>query len=320
MSERGAGRNLASKRSYPRQLYAVPVEPASLLVIVIIAATLGLAFLKRFELTPLLVLGNLAIFFVMLFTDQWAVFRDLAFQPVDLQNGTALYTMFTSMFVHYNFAHVIGNMLFLFFLGSPLESRIGKRRFAAVYFSAGILGSLLAALYFILINGDLSILMLGASGAISGAVGTLLVLYPRDEIPMFLGPLFLPRVPVWLAAFSWFILDVLLVFMTSPSVSWQAHLGGFMAGMAAGLLLGRRAEEARIREEAPRDYSKLEALATTPQLRSALDRIRDEGHSDVRKVWLEYFAEHATCPQCGGKMKYRKDRFVCQCGKEVEIW
>jgi membrane associated rhomboid family serine protease len=296
------------------------MELASLLVIVIIVATLGLALTKRFELTPLLVLGNLSIFFVMLFTNQWAVFRDLAFQPVDLENGTALYTLFTSMFIHYNFAHVIGNMLFLFFLGSPLESRIGKRRFALVYFSAGIIGSLLAALYFILLGENMDILMLGASGAISGAVGTLLVLYPRDEIPMFLGPLFLPRVPVWLAAFSWFIIDVLLVLITSPDVSWQAHLGGFVAGMVVGLLIGRRVQEARKKEKAPRDYSKLEALATTPQLKSALDRIRDEGHEDVRKVWLDYFAEHATCPNCGGKMKYRKDRFVCQCGKEVEIW
>jgi membrane associated rhomboid family serine protease len=224
------------------------------------------------------------------------------------------------MFIHYNFAHVIGNMLFLFFLGTPLEARIGKRRFAVVYFTAGIAGSLLAAVYFILLGEHLDIFMLGASGAISGAVGTLLVLYPRDEIPMFLGPLFLPRVPVWLAAFSWFVLDVLLVFVTSPNVSWQAHLGGLVAGMAVGLLLGRRAEESRKREEAPRDYSKLEAMATTPQLRSALDRIKDEAHADVRRVWLEYFAEHASCPVCGGKMKYRKERFTCQCGKEIEIW
>jgi membrane associated rhomboid family serine protease len=296
------------------------MEPASLLVIAIIIATVGLASLKRFELTPLLVLGNLGIFFVMLLAGEGAIIRDLAFQPVDLENGTAVYTLFTSMFIHYNFAHVIGNMLFLFFLGSPLESRIGKRRFALVYFSAGIFGSLLAAVYFILLDTQLSILMLGASGAISGAVGTLLVLYPRDEIPMFVGPLFLPRVPVWLAGLSWFVLDVLLVLLTSSNVSWQAHVGGFMAGLAVGLLIGRGVEEARKKEEAPRDYSKLEAMATTPQLKSALERIKDEGNKDVRKVWLEYFAEHSVCPECGGKMKYRKERFVCQCGKEVEIW
>lgn len=296
------------------------MEPASLLVIAIILATLGLALLKRFDLTPLLVLGNLGIFFVMLLAGMDPIIKDLAFQPVDLENGTAVYTLFTSMFIHYGFAHVIGNMLFLFFLGSPLEARIGKRRFAVVYFAAGIIGSLLAAAYFLALGTHLNILMLGASGAISGAVGTLLVLYPRDEIPMFLGPLFLPRVPVWLAGLSWFLLDVLLVFLTSTSVSWQAHLGGFMAGLVVGLLIGRRVAEARKVEEAPRDYSKLEAMATTPQLKSALDRIRDEGNKDVRDVWLDYFAEHTDCPVCGGKMKYRKGRFMCRCGKEVEIW
>ena len=296
------------------------MEPASLLVIAIILATLGLALLKRFDLTPLLVLGNLGIFFVMLLAGMDPIIKDLAFQPVDLENGTAVYTLFTSMFIHYGFAHVIGNMLFLFFLGSPLEARIGKRRFAGVYFAAGIIGSLLAAAYFLALGTHLNILMLGASGAISGAVGTLLVLYPRDEIPMFLGPLFLPRVPVWLAGLSWFLLDVLLVFLTSTSVSWQAHLGGFMAGLVVGLLIGRRVAEARKVEEAPRDYSKLEAMATTPQLKSALDRIRDEGNKDVRDVWLDYFAEHTDCPVCGGKMKYRKGRFMCRCGKEVEIW
>jgi membrane associated rhomboid family serine protease len=248
------------------------------------------------------------------------VIQDLAFQPIDLFTGTRLYTLFTSLFIHANFAHVIGNMLFLFFLGTPLESRVGKRRFAVVYFSAGVAGSLLASLYYYALGAGLNIYMLGASGAISGAVGTLLVLYPRDEIPMFVGPIFLPRVRVWLAALSWLLLDVFLVLLTPSNVSWQAHIGGFMAGLAIGLLIGRGVQEARRKEEAPRDYSKLEAMASTPQLRNALERIKEPGHSDVRKVWLEYFAEHATCPACGGKMKYRKDRFVCQCGTEVEIW
>ncbi len=298
------------------------MELASLLIVAIIIATLALALLKRFELTPLLVLGNLAIFFVMLmpFTSELAVFGDLAFQPSDLQSGTDIYTLFTSMFIHGSFLHVIGNMLFLFFLGSPLEARIGKRRFAIVYFTAGITGTLLAAIYYYALGLNINIFMVGASGAISGTVGTLFALYPRDEIPMFVGPLFLPRVPVWLAGLSWFLLSVILVSVTASNVSWQAHLGGFMAGLVLGLAFARRVEEARKKEEAPRDYSKLEALAATPQLRSALESIKDESNKDVRKVWLEYFAEHSTCPICGGKMKYRKDRFVCQCGKEVEIW
>jgi membrane associated rhomboid family serine protease len=296
------------------------MELASLVIIAIIIATLGIATLPRFELTPLLVLSNLGIFFVTLFSDLGAVFSDLAFRPSDLSSGKGVYTLFTSMYLHYGFAHVIGNMLFLYFLGTPLEARIGKRKFAAVYFMAGVVGSLLAASYYYAIGAGINIYMVGASGAISGTVGTLLALYPRDEIPMFLGPIFLPRVKVWMAALSWWLLDVLLVMLIATNVSWQAHVGGFMAGLVIGLLIGRGVQEAQRKEEAPRDYSKLEALAITPQLRNALERIEEPGHADVRKVWLEYFAEHATCPDCGGKMKYRKDHFVCQCGKEIEIW
>lgn len=291
----------------------------SLLVIAIIIATLALGSLKRFDLTPLLVLGNLAIFFVSLFANQGRLYADLAFQPIDLQNGTDLYTVFTSMFVHDGFLHVMGNMLFLFFLGSPLESRIGKRRFAVVYFTAGIVGALLAAVVFLAVGNTPYVYMVGASGAISGAVGALLVLYPRDEIPMLLGPIFLPRVPVWLSALSWLFFSVILAIIIPSHVSWEAHIGGFMAGLVVGLLIGRHVEDQRRKDETPLDYSKLEPLATTPQLRNALENIRKESHKDVRKAWLEYFAEHAQCPKCGGKMKFRKDRFVCQCGNEVEI-
>lgn len=296
------------------------MEPASLLIIAIMVATLVVAVFKRFDLAPLLVLGNLGIFFIILFSNRVLVFNDLAMQPRDLEDGTAALTLLTSMFVHYDFAHVIGNMLFLFFLGSPLETRIGKARFAVVYFVAGIVGSLMASLFFIFIEPSPYIFMLGASGAISGAVGAFLVMYPRDEIPMFLGPIFLPRVPIWLSALSWVILDILLVLYMQSNVSWQAHLGGFIAGMLLGLVIGRGVKVEGHRKGPPRDYTKLEALATTPQLQTALENIRDEGHKDVRNVWLEYFAENAPCPRCAGKMKYRKDRFVCQCGEEVEIW
>ncbi len=296
------------------------MEPASLVIVAIMVAAVVVAGFKRFDLSHLLVLSNLGIFFIILFSNRFLVFTDLAMQPQDLGNGTAAYTLFTSMFVHYDFTHVIGNMLFLFFLGNPLETRIGKRRFALVYFASGIAGSLIAAGYLILVQNTPNIFMMGASGAISGVVGTFLVLYPRDEIPMFVGPIFLPRVPIWLSALSWIILDIFLVLLLPSNVSWQAHLGGFIAGMLIGLALGRRVEVEFKRESGPRDYSQLEALATTPQLRTALDNIRDEAHKDVREVWLEYFAEHAQCPHCGGKMKCRKGRFVCQCGEVVDIW
>ncbi len=188
----------------------------------------------------------------------------------------------------------MGNMLFLFFLGSPLEARIGKRRFAVVYFSAGIVGALLAAVAYLAVGDNPYVYMIGASGAISGAVGALLVLYPRDEIPMLLGPIFLPRVPVWLSALSWLLFSVLLAILIPSNVSWEAHVGGFMAGLVVGLLIGRNVEEQRRKDEAPLDYSKLEPLATTPQLKNALENIKKESHKDSPECVARVLRR--TCP------------------------
>jgi membrane associated rhomboid family serine protease len=294
------------------------MELLSWVIIGLIIATLALGMVKRFDLAAVLVLGNLAIYFISLFANG-ALYPDLAFQAADLKTGSNLYTIFTSMFIHASFAHIIGNMLFLYFMGAPLEARIGKARFALVYFTAGIASVILAAVVVFGLGNNPYSYLVGASGAISGVVGAFLVLYPRDEFPMFLGPIFLPKVPVWLSALGWLFFAVLLQVLVPSNTSWEAHIGGFMAGLVVGLLVGRRVEEQRRREEAPLDLSKLEPLATTPALRNALENLRNDNHPDVQKAWLEYFAEHAKCPQCGGKMKYRKDRLVCQCGKEIEL-
>jgi membrane associated rhomboid family serine protease len=294
------------------------MELLSWVIIGLIIATLALGMVKRFDLAAVLVLGNLAIYFISLFANG-ALYPDLAFQAADLKTGSNLYTIFTSMFIHASFAHIIGNMLFLYFMGAPLEARIGKARFALVYFTAGIASVILAAVVVFGLGNNPYSYLVGESGAISGVVGAFLVLYPRDEFPMFLGPIFLPKVPVWLSALGWLFFAVLLQVLVPSNTSWEAHIGGFMAGLVVGLLVGRRVEEQRRREEAPLDLSKLEPLATTPALRNALENLRNDNHPDVQKAWLEYFAEHAKCPQCGGKMKYRKDRLVCQCGKEIEL-
>lgn len=299
------------------------MHPASLVVIGIIAATLVIGSRKRFDLTPVLMLGNLAIFFVEVLTASGPgraitspAVQELAFRSEDLFNGE-LYTLFTSMFLHADFvAHLLGNMLFLFLLGTPLEQRIGKARFAAVYFAAGVAGTL--AMGLVLIDEPL-VVVLGASGAISGAMGALLLLYPRDQIPMLLGFLFLPRVPVWLAAVSWFLLSVVqFAVLSGRGVAWEAHLVGFIAGALVAGTLGRREAVRRQVASRPSDYSLLEPLATTPQLRNALDMVRKEEHQDVRRAWLEYFAEHASCPQCAGRMKYRNGKMICPCGAEIE--
>lgn len=291
------------------------MELSSLIIIGIIIVTLAVGAWKRFEMTSVLLLGNLLIFFVGIFAAPNAVIRDLAFRPLYLETGSDLYTLFTSMFIHASFLHLIGNMIFLFLIGTPLEQRIGKARFTAVYLIAGLGGGLVAAM---LRLDTPFVFMLGASGAISGVVGAMLLLYPRDEIPMVLGFLFLPKVPVWLSAVSWFLLSVLLyAFAPNSPVAWEAHLSGFLIGAFVAGAIGRKEVARRKAESQPSDYTDLEPLATTPQLRSALDVIRREEQRDVRRAWLEYFAEHAKCPQCEGEVKYQGNKLICPCGYEI---
>ena len=300
------------------------MELASYLVMVIIAATLVLGMRKHSDLTPMLLIGNIAIFFVEILTAPFASFaitspavQELAFRPEDLTNGR-VYTLFTSMFLHADFvAHLLGNMLFLFLLGMPLEQRIGKARFAAVYFISGVAGTLFMGL---VLAAEPRTLVLGASGAISGVMGALLLLYPRDQIPMILGFLFLPNVPVWLAGLSWFILSVVqYAGLSNSGVAWEAHLVGCSGGAIVAGALARNVASRSAAAFRPTDVEVLEPLATTPALKNALEAIRTEEHADVRKAWLEYFAEHAKCPQCGERMQYRNGRMNCPCGFEVEV-
>jgi len=124
---------------------------------------------------------------------------DLGFRAVYLTNNQGqLYTLFTNLFVHASFIHVIGNMLFLFLIGNSYEERVGKKKFVATYFIAGLAGTLVESLLMSGSPSGMSTLMIGASGAIAGVMGAMLLLYPHDKVPMFLLIIFLPAVSVWM--------------------------------------------------------------------------------------------------------------------------
>jgi len=237
---------------------------------------------------------------------------DLGFRPIYLMSGDNIYTIFTYMFVHSTILHVIVNMLFLFLIGAQLEMRIGKGKFVAIYVIAGLAGVLLESV----VQWGSGVLIIGASAAISGAMGAMILLYPRDETPMFLGPLFLPRVPVWMSVGSWFAIQAVMVFLDSGPVAYSAHIGGFLAGMIVAQLIPTWKKTT---EAASFNIDLLEPLATTPQLRNALRIMRDEKEEDVRRAWLEYFAKKAKCPKCGSTMTLKGGKLKCTCGYEVEV-
>jgi membrane associated rhomboid family serine protease len=156
----------------------------------------------------------------------------------------AVLTIFTSMFIHSGFMHIIGNMLYLWIFGDNIESALGSFRFIVFYLLCGV-G---AALGQVLMDPASEIPMVGASGAISGVLGAYLLLYPRAEVEtlFFLGYFVrLVRIPAVVVLGMWILTQLLsglasLGASASGGVAVFAHIGGFVTGLVLVLLLRRR--------------------------------------------------------------------------------
>ena len=152
-------------------------------------------------------------------------------------------TLLTSMFLHGGWAHLGGNMLFLWIFGDNIEHRLGHARFLAFYLACG----LAAGLAHILTNAGSSIPTVGASGAISGVLGGYLVMYPRNRVyVMTYGGV--ATVPAVVMLGLWIVLQFINgigSIANTPEtggVAYIAHIGGFVAGAALAPLMsvGRR--------------------------------------------------------------------------------
>ncbi len=147
-----------------------------------------------------------------------------------------LLSLFTCMFLHGGWIHIIGNMWTLWIFGDNVEDVMGPFRFLAFYLLAGISASLIQ----IYVNPISQVPVVGASGAIAGVMGAYYVLYPRARIVLLVPILFIPfffEVPAVFYLAFWFIEQVFsgTLSLTAPfssgGVAWWAHIGGFMFGM-----------------------------------------------------------------------------------------
>ena len=151
---------------------------------------------------------------------------------------TRPWTIMTSIFLHVSFLHLLVNGIVLFFLGPILEMRIGRRRFTCVFLGAGISAGVAQLL---VIPSD--IVILGASGAILGVLGTLTILAPRLSILLF----FFVPMPLWMVTLGFGVLSVILTFLApGGSIAHMAHLTGIVIGLIYGYKLKR--EEGRRRQ------------------------------------------------------------------------
>jgi len=158
---------------------------------------------------------------------------------------TTFLPLFTSMFLHGGWMHLIGNMLFLYIFGDNVEDRFGHFRYLIFYFVAGLAA---AATQIYMFPASL-VPMVGASGAIAGVLGAYVFMFPTAKIltlvPIFFFFQFI-ELPAFLFLGFWFLLQIISgtfalgIGADAGGVAWWAHIGGFIAGAALFPFLRKR--------------------------------------------------------------------------------
>jgi membrane associated rhomboid family serine protease len=145
-------------------------------------------------------------------------------------------SVFASIFLHANLVHLGTNMWSLWIFGNNVEDRLRGFRFARFYLGTGVI----ATAAFVMMNPSATVPLIGASGAIAGVMGAYLILFPRATVTAIVPPFFFfPfRVPAMVFLVIWFATQF-LISDTAGNVAWEAHVGGFVAGVAYALLRGR---------------------------------------------------------------------------------
>jgi membrane associated rhomboid family serine protease len=170
--------------------------------------------------------------------------------------GEETLAIFTSMFLHVNLIHLVGNLIYLWIFGNNIEDRLGRLGFILFYLAGGVA----AAVAQIAIDPNSRVPMVGASGAISAVLGAYLVLFPRARILslVFLGFFYqLIEVPALIVLGFWFVLQLidgigsLGLAGAEGGVAFFAHIGGFVFGVLLGLLVRGAGGARRRRAEGP---------------------------------------------------------------------
>ncbi|MFW6064581.1 MAG: rhomboid family intramembrane serine protease [Candidatus Natronoplasma sp.] len=298
----------------------------SYLIIAIILIGLVYAFKYDMYLTQVLIIVNMVIFIVMMVGEMYStgvydtVIQDLAGQARFIEEPRNSYTFLTMMFIHAGIMHVFGNIIILFFIGMPLEDRVGKRLTFIFYIIAGLIATLGQYLFTWLQfgfggapQGVLDTSNFGASGAVFGIMGVLVFLFPRDRITMIIPPLILPNVRVDLAVGAFIMIQTgIAIFADTGNIAHAAHF----AGLAGGIILAYYAKKAGIvqRNKGPvRDYTKLKKLVDDEEKKEVYQKIIDADEGEVKEAWAEYLIERSGCPECGRSLDGEK----CDCGYTV---
>lgn len=219
---------------------------------------------------------NVLIFFYLIFKGGKALeIATLKYGmiPRYILRGRRLHTIITSMFIHGDLFHLLGNMIYLHVFGSGVESRMGRIKFLIFYLSSGTLASTAHIIIQILfaqpiiiygpyytpikIINPLEIPCIGASGAISGILGAYLLMFPFSKVNIMTYTLFgfpiIISLPAIVFIGFWFLyqlymgfLSLIAPFIYYAGVAFWAHIGGFIGGIILCPIFGRKARRKRI--------------------------------------------------------------------------
>jgi membrane associated rhomboid family serine protease len=218
--------------------------------------------------------------------------------------------IFTAIYLHsLSPGHIFFNILIFFLVGVPFESRVGSFKFTSIFLISGVIANIIYALF--LAFYDINSFLIGASGAIFGIMGAFLILYPNDEITMFLGPILLPRIKVKYSILAFMAVEFLATMLwVNDGVAHGAHVVGAVTGAILGRILGGvevHSEESKLNNEI------FESLASTPELKTIYERIKNED-GIVRDSWiLEFFRKINGDARLDGK-------YVLSGGKKYRVF
>jgi membrane associated rhomboid family serine protease len=188
--------------------------------------------------TPFIIVVNVFVFLLELmrgdaFVMQWSAI------PAQIISGHHWITIFTAMFMHGSWSHIIGNMIFLWAFGPEIEDAMGRSRYLLFYLAGG----LVAMLAQILADPHSMVPNLGASGAIAAVMGGFIVTYPRDRIKAVLFIFVFVRItfiPAALLIGFWFLTQLVhagaVAQVQTGGVAYLAHVGGFVFGAVTARL------------------------------------------------------------------------------------
>ena len=242
-------------------------------------------------------------------------FVSLGFQPGYIETpGFELLTLISAMFMHGGPMHLLMNMLILILLGVPFEDRIGSSSFLRIYIISGILGSLLIGLISVWDGEGLETIHIGASGAVFGIMGSFVLLYPRLEIPMLLGPIFMHRVPVFLSTLVFVGMETLYVGLDpNDGIGHGTHMASFIAGVFLAPYYSSKIDDSK--SSVDFDTSQLSKVFEKTKVGShELKMIEESDEPELVNAWVEKFWELQKCPDCNTSLTPEAE--CLDCGKD----